>query len=130
MRTIISSNKVPRSASPVSQATLGGGLLFIGGQMPRDPASGTIPDDPSLQTQLSMQHCIALLEEAGSSLDHVMLVFVYMTDLAFKPIVDRIFAEHFPHHPPARQLIEVSAIGENAIVEFAMMAMAPHPDAA
>jgi 2-iminobutanoate/2-iminopropanoate deaminase len=130
MRTIISSNNVPRSASPVSQATLGGGMVFIGGQMPRDPASGIIPDDPSLQTRLSMQHCIALLEEAGSSLEQVMLVYVYMTDLAFKPTVDQIFAEHFPHQPPARQLIEVSAIGENAVIEFAMIALAAHPDAA
>lgn len=130
MRKVISSNNVPRSASPVSQATLGGGMVFIGGQMPRDPASGLIPDDPALQTQLSMKHCVALLAESGSSLDHVMLVYVYMTDLQLKPIVDSIFAEHFPQKPPARQLIEVSAIGENAVIEFAMIALAAHADSA
>lgn len=122
-KRIINSPKAPPSTSPVAQATAGGGLLFVGGQMPRDPISGLIPDDPRAQAALSLQHCLDILEADGSGPDRVLIVWAYVTDLAIKPIINELFASTFGTDPPARNLVEVRAIGENAVVEFSMIAI-------
>ena len=124
MRKIIFSEKAPRSTSPVSQATKGGGLIFVGGQMPRDIKTGKIVEGALEQARLSLAHCMAILESAGSGADKVLLAVVYMTDLAGKEAVNQAFAETFGNSPPARNLVEVSDIGENTIIEVAVTALA------
>lgn len=124
MREIITSNRVPASTSPVSLATRGGGLVFVGGQMPRDTISGQIVEGGLEQARLSLAHGIEILGAAGSGPDKVMLATVYMTDLCHKDAVNTAFAEMFGDAPPARNLVEVSAIGETALVEIALIALA------
>lgn len=121
MREIINTPLAPLSASPVSQATRAGNMIFIGGQMPRDLETGRIVDGAEAQARLSLDYCLSILKAAGGSPDTVMLVFCYLTHLDAKPAVDSLFRSYFPVSPPARQLIEVSDIGEKAIVEFAMI---------
>lgn len=121
MREIINTPLAPLSASPVSQATRAGNMIFIGGQMPRDLETGRIVDGAEAQARLSLDYCLSILKAAGGSQDTVMLVFCYLTHLDAKPVVDSLFRSYFPVSPPARQLIEVSDIGEKAIVEFAMI---------
>lgn len=123
-RSIISSNSAPASTSPVSQGTIGGGFVFVGGQMPRDMQSGEIVQGGLAQARLSLAHCLSILAEAGSGPAHVMLATVYLTDLGAKDAVNQAFQEVFGAEPPARNLIEVSAIGEDAIVEIALIALA------
>jgi 2-iminobutanoate/2-iminopropanoate deaminase len=124
MRDLIATPNAPASTSPVSQATRGGGLVFIGGQMPRDPATGLIPPEPLAQARWSLRHCLAILEAAGSGPEKVMLATVYMTDLSAKAAVNDVFREVFGDRPPTRNLVEVSAIGEDAVVEIALIALA------
>lgn len=124
MRDLIATQDAPASTSPVSQATRGGGLVFVGGQMPRDMASGQIVQGAEAQAQLSLEHGLSILRAAGSGPDKVMLATVYLTDLAAKDAVNTAFAQVFGNAPPARNLIEVSAIGEDAIVEIALIALA------
>lgn len=121
---IIRADQVPLSRSPVSQGMRGGGFVFVGGQMPRDPKSGRIVNGAEAQAELSLRHALEVLAAAGSSPEKVTLAFVYMTDLAAKPAVDKVFAEHFGDRPPARNLVEVTAIGEDAIVEISLIALA------
>lgn len=123
-KDIIRTDHVPLSRSPVSQGTLGGGFVFVGGQMPRDPQSGRIVEGAEAQAELSLTYALDVLAAAGSGPEKVMLAFVYMTDLAAKPAVDRVFAARFGDRPPARNLVEVSAIGEDAVVEISLIAVA------
>ena len=125
IREVIRNEDVPLSSSPVSQATKGGGFVFVGGQMPRDVRSGQIVEGARAQAELSMSYCLKLLDKAGCSAEHVMVVHTYLTDLRVKPIVDEVFHQHFAMAPPARHLVEVSAIGDGAIVEFALIAISP-----
>ena len=124
MRQLISTPSAPASTSPVSQATAGGGFVFVGGQMPRSPETGRIIEGALAQARLSLAHGMAILAAAGSGPEKVMLATVYMTDLTAKEAVNTAFQEVFGDTPPARNLVEVSAIGEDAIVEIALIALA------
>jgi 2-iminobutanoate/2-iminopropanoate deaminase len=124
MRDLIQTLDAPASTSPVSQGAKGGGLVFVGGQMPRDPATGKIVTGAEAQARLSLAHCVAILQAAGSSVDKVMLAIVYVTDLAAKDAVNVVFYEAFGDRPPARNLVQVAAIGETAVVEIGVIALA------
>ena len=123
MREIVTTPDAPPSSSPVSQATKSGGMVFIGGQMPRDPKTDKTVEGAEAQARCSMDHCLALLEAAGVGPDDVTLAIVYVTDLAAKPAVNSVFREAFGDKPPARNLVAVKEIGEGAIVEIGLIAV-------
>lgn len=98
-------------------------MVFVSGQMPRDPVTGLIPPDGAAQARLSMQHCLAVLAAAGSGPDKVMMAWVYVTDLGVKPAVNTVFRETFGDRPVARNLVAVSDIGDAAVVEISLIAL-------
>lgn len=124
MRELIATEQAPGSTSPVSQAARGGDFIFVGGQMPRDMESGQIVEGALAQARLSLKHCIAILEASGSKPSSVLRADVFLTDLSAKEAVNIAFAEVFGDAPPARNLVEVSDIGEDAIVEIGLIALA------
>ncbi len=124
MREIIRTDAAPLSTSPVAQAVRGGGLVFVGGQMPRDNETNRIVEGAHAQARLSLAHCVAILRAAGSGPEKVMLAEVFMTDLSQKDAVNTAFLEVFGDNPPARNLVEVSDIGEGTIVEVGVIALA------
>lgn len=124
MRDIIATDQAPGSTSPVSQATRGGGMIFVGGQMPRDMNSGEIVEGALAQARLSLQHCMTILDAAGSGPSKTLRADVFLTDLAAKDAVNTAFQEVFGDAPPTRNLVEVSDIGEGAIVEIGLIALA------
>jgi len=124
MREVIWTDNAPASTSPVAQAVKGGGFVFVGGQMPRDMRTGKIVAGALAQARLSLAHCIAILDAAGSGADKVMLAEVFMTDLSQKEAVNDAFRKVFGDAPPARNLVEVSEIGEGTIVEVGVIALA------
>lgn len=124
MRKVVTTPDAPASTSPVALGTRGGGMVFVSGQMPRDPATGLIPPDGAEQARLSMQHCLAILKAAGSGPDKVMMAWVYVTDLAVKPAVNAVFRDTFGDHPVARNMVAVSDIGDAALVEISLIALA------
>ena len=123
MRDLIATGNAPASTSPVSQATRGGGLVIVSGQMPRDMASGRIVEGGEAQARLSMRHCLSILKAAGSGPEKVMIAWIYVTDLAVKPAVNKVFAETFGDSQPARNLVAVKDIGEGALVEISLIAL-------
>lgn len=124
MRELIVDPKSPASTSPVSQATQGGGIVFVSGQMPRDMTSGRIVEEGEAQARASLRHCLSILEAAGSGREKVMMAWVYVTDLAVKPSLNKVFEEVFGDQPPARNLVAVKDIGEGALVEISLIALA------
>lgn len=124
MRETVEHPDVPGSTSLVSQGTKGGGFVFVGGQMPRDPETGRIVEGAAAQARLSLKHCVSILEAAGSGAEKIMLAIVYVTDLSAKDAINDAFAEVFGDSPPARNLVEVNGIGEDAIVEVGVITLA------
>ncbi len=122
MKKIINTNKAPLSTSPVSQCNIINNTIYIGGQMPRSMKSGKIVSGGYEQTKLSLEHCISILNEAGGSIETIVLAIVYVTDLSIKDDINKVFGQYFPLNPPARNLVEVSKIGENALIEISIIA--------
>jgi 2-iminobutanoate/2-iminopropanoate deaminase len=124
MRELVMTEDAPASTSPVALGTRGGGIVFVSGQMPRHQGTGLIPADADTQARLSMQHCLAILKAAGSGPDKVMMAWVYVTDLSVKPAVNAVFRDTFGDRPVARNLVAVSDIGDAALVEISLIALA------
>ena len=122
MKKIINTDKAPLSTSPVSQCNIINNTIYIGGQMPRDMDTGLIVKGGYEQTKLSLDHCITILKEAGGSIETIALIIIYVTDLSIKDEVNKVFSEYFLSNPPARNLVEVADIGENALIEIAVIA--------
>lgn len=123
----LSAPGVPASTSPVSNGTAAAGLVFVGGQMPRDPNSGGIVEGAEAQALLSLDHALAVAERAGARPADILLAIVYVTDLSAKPAVNAAFRARFGEAAPARNLVAVREIGEGAIVEVGLIARASMP---
>jgi 2-iminobutanoate/2-iminopropanoate deaminase len=107
MPRIVDTESAPRgnasSAFPFSQAVVAGGLVFVSGQGPFDPATGAIVGDTiEAQTRQAMQNVEAILTAAGSSLAKVANVLFLLADPADFAGFNAEWARWFPTNPPAR----------------------------
>ncbi len=123
-RDIISTASAPQAIGPYSQAIRTEQLLFVSGQIPLDPASGNlIAGDISDQTRRVLQNIQAILEAAGSSLTHVVKTTVFLADIGDFAAMNAVYAEFFPHDPPARSAFQVAALPKEARIEIEVIAL-------
>jgi 2-iminobutanoate/2-iminopropanoate deaminase len=121
-RKVIHTDAAPRPGS-YSQAIQLGHLIFVSGQTAEDPATGTpVRGTVAEQTTLILENIAAILAAAGSSLDRVARVDVFLSSLEHKPEMDRVFARFFPESPPARNTVAVAGIDDNLDVEIEVIA--------
>ena len=86
-----------------------GDYLYISGQGPRR-ADGTTPPSPDAQFRQALDNVKAVVESAGLTLDNVVYVQVYLTDIGSYSEMNRVFGEYFPKTPPARAVLGVYAL--------------------
>jgi len=86
-----------------------GDYLYISGEGPRRP-DGTVPSAPEAQFRQALDNIKATLEGAGLTLDNVVYVQVYLTNIGSYAEMNRVFAEYFPKTPPARAMLGVYAL--------------------
>ena len=124
-RTIIATKEAPGAVGPYSQGIAADGFVFTAGQVPINPASSkveatTIED----QTRQVLTNVDALLRAAGSGLDRVVKMTVFMTDLADFQAMNGVYAEFFPSNPPARSAVQVVALPLGVQIEMEAVALA------
>jgi 2-iminobutanoate/2-iminopropanoate deaminase len=92
-------------SSPVfSQAVRGGGLIFVSGQAPIDPATGKVSGETiQEQTRQSLTNVRTILEAAGSGLDKIVSATVILVEESDFSGMNEEWARWFPADPPARQ---------------------------
>lgn len=121
--TIISTDRAPRSPSPLSQAVRFGQLLFVSGQVPVDPQTGTmVAGDIREQTRQVMDNLRAIIEEAGGSMEQVMKTTCFLTNMESFSAFNEVYASYFPTKLPARSAFEVSRLAAGFEVEVEAIA--------
>ena len=123
MRNAIKTDKAPNPAGPYSQAILDGDFLFLAGQGPVDPATGKIVEGGvQAETEQTFKNVKAILEAAGSSLDKVVKVNVYLRDINDFKAMNEIYARQFSSPAPARTTIQAGALPMGIAVEIECIA--------
>ena len=117
-REPVSTAAAPAAIGTYSQAIRHGGLLFVSGQIPLDPASGALCGD-TIEGQIRQvfDNLRAVTEAAGTSLAQALKVTLYLVDLEHFALVNQIMAEYFPEPFPARAAVGVASLPKGAQVE-------------
>ena len=122
-KNIISTRSAPAAIGPYSQAVTYGDLVFCAGQIPLDPATGQIVEgDILVQARRVVKNMEAVLEAAGSSIEKILKLEVFLVDLSNFPEVNGYLAEVFTEDFPARVTIGVAALPMGADIEIAATA--------
>ncbi len=111
MRRTVTAEKGPKPAGPYSHAVVANGFVFVSGQGPVDPETGTMPDAFADQVRQTLENVQTILEAAGSSLDDVVRVNAYVTDLTRFAEFNEVYKEFFRNDPPARTTVAAALLG-------------------
>ncbi len=125
-KRIYTSEKAPKALAPYSPAVKGGGLIFISGQLGLDPATNQLVEGGfEAECRQALNNLRNLVEAAGSTLDQVVKVTVFLKDINDFVRLNSIYAEYFTVNPPARSAFQVAALPKNAAIEIEAIALAP-----
>jgi 2-iminobutanoate/2-iminopropanoate deaminase len=123
-RTVVATSNAPKAVGPYSQGICTGNLLFTAGQIPLDPETGKLVGATiEEQAHQALKNLQAVVEAAGSSLQQVIKVTVFMTDLGQFQAMNAVYAEYFSADPPARSAFQVSALPLGAEIELECVAL-------
>jgi 2-iminobutanoate/2-iminopropanoate deaminase len=120
MKKIIATDMAPAALGPYSQAVISGDFLFISGQLPINPLTGTLIDgDIAGRTHQVMANIKTIVEAAGGELSDIVKTTIFLTDLRDFHVVNEAYGHYFPTAPPARSTIQVAALplGSNIEIE-------------
>lgn len=107
-----------------SQAVRAAGLIFVSGQL--GIVRGADPDMPLEQQARRVFDALRkILEEAGATLDHVAKATIYVSDIEYWPAIDKIYAETFGGHRPARAIVPVPELHYGSALELEAVAVDP-----
>ena len=125
IRSIVSTHCAPKAIGPYSQAVRAGDTVYLSGQIPLDPATGNVVEGGiDAQARRAFDNLKAVAEAAGGTMDDIVRVGLYLTDLSQFGEVNAVMAEYFSQPYPARSTIEVSALPRGARFEVdAVMAL-------
>ena len=123
MRVAVHSDEVARPVGPFSPAVRGQGVLFVSGQVAQDPVSGRLVEGGVVeQTARALENVRAILEAAGRTLDDVLRVGVYLTDMQDFAQMNEVYGRYFRAPFPARTTIAVRELPLGAAVEVDVVA--------
>ena len=124
MKTIVNSTSAPAPIGPYNQAVAFNGLLFVSGQVAIDPSTGDLVlENIEAETHRVLQNVKAILETAGTSLDHVLKATVFVKDIGNFGRINAIYGQYFQNETaPARELVQVSELPKLVNIEISVIA--------
>lgn len=121
-KEIISTTNAPAAIGPYSQGIKIGDMVFTSGQLPVNPATGEVVTEIKAATKQSLENVKAVLEQAGSSLDKVVKVVVFIKDMNDFAQVNEVYGQYFTENAPARSCVEVARLPKDCVVEIEAIA--------
>jgi 2-iminobutanoate/2-iminopropanoate deaminase len=120
----IATSEAPLAFGPFSQAAKGNGFVFTSGALPLVPQTGELVDggirEQTTQTLLNLKKVV---EAAGSSLQRVVLITVYLTSMDDFAAMNEIYSQHFAVNFPARATVGIASLAKGAKVEMQAIAL-------
>ena len=113
-----------KPAGQYSHAVVANGFIFVSGQGPADPATGSMPDGFAAQVRQTLANLGIILRGAGADMADVVKINAYLSDATRFREYNEIYREFFPHDPPARTTIGCQLVG--ILVEIDCIAALPH----
>lgn len=124
-KKVIKTSQAPQAVGPYSQGVQAGGLLYISGQVPLDPATGQMVEgDIRAQARRVMENLKAVAEAAGLGLARAVKCTCFLRDMEDFAQFNAVYAEYFRDEPPARECVEVGRLPRDALVEVSAILLA------
>jgi 2-iminobutanoate/2-iminopropanoate deaminase len=126
-RKVVRTEGAPAAVGAYSQGIIAQGWLFTAMQIPLDPSTGALAalDDVAEQARRVLNNIRAIVEAAGSSLEQVVKVTVYLQEIADFAVVNEAYAGYFPQDPPARAVLAGATLPKGARVAMEAIAVMP-----
>ena len=119
----VSTSKAPAAIGPYCQAVVHNGLVFTSGQVPLDPATGSVAGDTiEQQSRQVCENLSAVLAAAGSGMDKVIKTTCFLSDMGNFAAFNDVYAEYFTQKP-ARSCVAVNTLPKNVLVEVECVAV-------
>ena len=123
MREVISTDRAPAAIGPYSQAIRAGDYLFVSGQIPLNPATGTLVEGGITdQTHRVLQNLSAILAAAGTSFAQFFKTTVYLLDMSEFAAMNEVYGTYFPAPAPARATVQAARLPRDVRVEIDLVA--------
>jgi len=117
MRNAIETKNAPAAIGNYSQAIKAGNTVYLAAQIPLDPATMTLVEgDMFVQATRVFENIKAVAEASGGTMNHIVKLTVYLTDLTDMAAVNEVIAQYFQKPYPARTSTQVAALPKNAIL--------------
>lgn len=124
MRQAVATDQAPKAIGPYSQGIRAANLLFVSGQIPIDPSTGTlIQGDIAAQTRRVFENLSAILKAAGGSLDNVVRTTVFLADMGDFAAMNEVYAGYFTTPAPARSTVQAARLPKDARIEIDVIAV-------
>jgi 2-iminobutanoate/2-iminopropanoate deaminase len=124
-KQVISTTNAPSAIGPYSQAIRAGNTLFVSGQIPIDPSTGTIIEDKSIQAQTRrvLTNLLAIVEAAGGSAQSIVKTTVFLKSMGDFAEMNAVYSVFFSSSPPARSTVEASRLPRDVSIEIDCIAV-------
>ena len=123
-KKIVSTDKAPAAVGPYSQGIIANGMVFTAGQVPLVPGTKSLAEGGvQAQARQSLENVKGVLEAAGTSLDKVVKVTVFLQSMDDFAAMNEVYATYFTENPPARSAVEVAKLPLGAMIEIEAIAL-------
>jgi len=122
-KRILFTPNAPKPIGPYSQAVEAAGFVFVSGQIPIDPQTGSIVEGGiKEQTKRVLENIKAILKESGLTMEDVVYATVFLKDLRLFNEFNEVYSQYFHREPPARVTVQVADLPRGALVEISVIA--------
>ena len=124
MKKVITTSQAPSPIGPYSQAVEAGNMVFISGQVGKEPATGNlITSDIGSETKQVMENLKAILVAGGVDFSHVVKTTIFLSDMKNFAAMNEVYGSYFTGDFPARETVSVLGLPLNVNVEISMIAV-------